>query len=157
MRLQNYKTAGHPIIYIDESGFSHDMPRRYGYSPKGQRCYGQHNWQARGRTNIMGALLEKALLTVCAFTSNINSDIFHAWITQDLLPKVPLNSVMVMDNASFHKRKDIQDAIKNAGFILEYLPVYSPDLNPIEKKWAHAKARRRKERCDVDHLFSFFN
>ncbi|PID36836.1 MAG: IS630 family transposase, partial [Rhodobacterales bacterium] len=26
----------------------------------------------------------------------------------------------------------------------EYLPPYSPDLNPIEHKWAPAKARRRK-------------
>ncbi|WP_218014688.1 transposase [Candidatus Regiella insecticola] len=44
-------------------------------------------------------------------------------------------------------------SIKNAGFTLEYLPVYSPDLNPIEHKWAQAKARRRKYRCDVDTLF----
>jgi transposase len=41
-----------------------------------------------------------------------------------------------MDNASFHKRQDIQEAITQAGHILEYLPPYSPDLNPIEKKWA---------------------
>ncbi len=30
---------------------------------------------------------------------------------------------------------------------------YSPDLNPIERKWAQAKAIRRKYRCDVDTLF----
>jgi transposase len=43
-----------------------------------------------------------------------------------------------MDNASFHKRQDIQEAITQAGHILAYLPPYSPDLNPIEKKWAQA-------------------
>ncbi|WP_176486992.1 hypothetical protein [Candidatus Regiella insecticola] len=32
--------------------------------------------------------------------------------------------------------------------------VYSPDFNPIEHKWAQAKARRRKYRCDIDTLFS---
>ncbi len=59
-----------------------------------------------------------------------------------------------MDNAAFHKRQDIQAAVKEAGLILKYLPPYSPDLNPIEHKWAQAKALRRKRRCDVDTLFS---
>lgn len=37
--------------------------------------------------------------------------------------------------------------------IVEFLPVYSPDLNPIEHKWAQVKNIRRRERCDVDELF----
>ena len=45
-----------------------------------------------------------------------------------------------MDNATFHKRQDTQEMIEKEGFILEYLPPYSPDLNPIEQKWAQAKA-----------------
>ena len=40
-----------------------------------------------------------------------------------------------MDNASFHKGIAMQEKIKDAGHILEYLPPYSPDLNPVEKKW----------------------
>ncbi len=44
-----------------------------------------------------------------------------------------------MDNASFHKREDIFDAIDEHGGTLEFLPPYSPDLNPIEKKWTQVK------------------
>lgn len=58
-----------------------------------------------------------------------------------------------MDNATFHKRSDTQLAIKQAGHILEYLPAYSPDLNPIEHKWAQAKKLRRKTRQTVTELF----
>ena len=36
-------------IYIDESGFAHDMPRRFGYAPLGERCFGSHDWHAKGR------------------------------------------------------------------------------------------------------------
>ncbi|MDO9213042.1 MAG: transposase, partial [Methylococcales bacterium] len=75
------------------------------------------------------------------------------WVVQCLLPVLPSNSVVVIDNASFHKRQDIQEAITQAGHILEYLPPYYPDLNPIEKKWAQAKAIRRQKRCSVDELF----
>ncbi|WP_446470480.1 transposase [Xenorhabdus stockiae] len=36
---------------------------------------------------------------------------------------------------------------------MEWLPPYSPDLNPIELKWAEVKAIRRRERCSIDELF----
>ena len=49
---------------------------------------------------------------------------------------------------------DIVDAIKEHGCIVEYLPPYSPDLSPIEKKWSQAKSVRKRDRCDVDTLFA---
>jgi transposase len=130
------------------------MPRRYGYALKGRRCYGPHDWHAKARTNVIGALLGKKLLTTCLFDTAIDSEVFHNWLTKDLLPKVPKNSVLVMDNATFHKRHDTQSCIKNEGLILEFLPPYSPDLNPIEHKWAQAKTRRRDLSCSISHLFA---
>ncbi|WP_235949952.1 transposase [Candidatus Regiella insecticola] len=47
---------------MDESGFAQDRPRLYGYSPKGKRCYGKNDWLAKGRVNIIGALLEGTLI-----------------------------------------------------------------------------------------------
>jgi transposase len=129
------------------------MPRTHGYAPVGERCFGKHDWHAKGRTNVIGALLGAYLLTVCLFSGSVNADVFLAWITQDLLPKVPEKCVIVMDNASFHKRDDIEQAILDAGHILEYLPAYSPELNPIEHKWAQAKAVRRRCHCSVDEVF----
>lgn len=111
------------------------------------------DWGAKGRTNAIGAVLGKTLLTVSLFTTTINSLIFRYWVEKELLPILPLTSVIVMDNAAFHKNKDMQDLIENKGYILQYLPPYSPDLNPIEKKWAHAKAIRKKHNCSIDDLF----
>tara|TARA_B100001059_G_scaffold227961_1_gene258433 strand:+ start:5404 stop:5808 length:405 start_codon:yes stop_codon:yes gene_type:complete len=129
----------HPIVFIDESGFSVDSPRDYGYSLRGERVYALKNWQEKGRINAIGALLDSHLLTVELFDGNINSDAFYHWVTEALLPVLPPSSVVVMDNASFHKRADTEAAIIEAGHILEYLPPYSPDLNPIEHKWAECK------------------
>lgn len=78
------------------------MPRTHGYATIGQRCFGTQDWHAKGRTNVIGALIEKLLLTVGLFNTNINADIFHAWVVQDLLPKLPPHCVIVMDNAAFH-------------------------------------------------------
>ena len=113
--IGKHHSNNRPVVYIDESGFAHDMPRTHGYSLKGQRCYGIRDWHAKGRTNAIGALIGKALLTIGLFNANINADIFTAWIAQDLLPKLPPKSVLVMDNAAFHKRQDTQKIIKKAG------------------------------------------
>ena len=152
--MSEYQQEGRPLVFVDESGFAHDMPRTHGYAPRGKRCWGTHNWGAKGRTNVIGAIIKGVLLTVTLFQSTINTPIFDAWVTQDLIPKLPPKSVVVMDNATFHKGTVMQKALEQAGHTLLYLPPYSPDLNPIEKKWAQAKAVRRKYNCDIPTLFN---
>ncbi|WP_220716054.1 transposase [Candidatus Rhabdochlamydia porcellionis] len=48
---------------------------------------------------------------------------------------------LILANASFHKSKESLEIIKKAGCEVLFLPTYSPDLNPIEKLWAHFKKR----------------
>ena len=129
------------------------MPRTHGYTKKGNRCYGKQDWHSKGRVNAIGALCKRTLISIGLFESYINADIFFAWLRQELLPKLKKGAVIIMDNASFHKRDDIKDLIKSSGFILEYLPEYSPDLNPIEKKWSQEKSIRRRTQCTVYELF----
>ena len=129
------------------------MPRTHGYAKKGCRCYGSQDWGAKGRTNVIGALLGGALLTVTLFDTTINTKIFDHWVIQDLIPKLPQRSVVILDNAAFHKGETMKNALKQAGHSLLYLPPYSPDLNPIEQKWAQAKAFRRKNKQDIHALF----
>ena len=49
--------------------------------------------------------------------------------------------LIVLDNASFHKRKDILGQIETEmpNIRLEFLPPYSPDFNLIELVWHSAK------------------
>ncbi len=133
------------------------MPRTHGYSIYGKRCYGKHDWGAKGRTNVIGALLGGVLLTVSMFESTINTDVYTAWVKQDLIPKLPPQSIIVMDNATFHKGNEMKIVIEEAGHTLLYLPPYSPDLNPIEKKWAQAKALRRRIGGSIHSLFKHSN
>ena len=93
------------------------------------------------------------MLTTWLCDFNVDSDVFHAWIVHDLLPKLSPGAVLIMDNATFHKRADTQQAISEAGHVLEYLPPYSPDLNPIEQKWAQEKAIRRRTQMTAEELF----
>ena len=67
---------------IDGSGFAYDMPRTHGYAPRGKHCVGIHDWQAKGRINVIGALLARTLLTVGLTTCNVDADIFNLWLKE---------------------------------------------------------------------------
>ena len=107
------------------------------------------DWHSSGR---VGAICGFKMLNVCLFEGNINSDVFYAWLTKELFFSIPEKAVIVLDNATFHKRSDSIQAIHTVLF----LPPYSPDLNPIEKKWAQAKNIRKKHRCSPYELFKNF-
>ena len=51
---------------------------------------------------------------------------------------------VVLDNASFHKGGRIRKLIESADCFLQYLPSYSPDLNPIEYSLAPIKNSIRR-------------
>ncbi|UAK45799.1 transposase [Legionella longbeachae] len=97
------------------------MPRTHGYSLKGTRCYGLRAWGERGRINAIGELRDNQLLTVSLFEGTINTATFNSWIEHDLLPKPPKKSVVIMDDAAFHKDKSMQQQLIKAGVTLEYL------------------------------------
>ena len=139
--LSDYMTQGYPIVYMDESGFEHETIRPYGYAPIGKPCIDRYNWQGKKRTNVIGALYERVLFALDYFEKNINRDLFYNWCKYTLIPSLKTKCVIVIDNASFHKR--VQKLLNRHGHRLLFLPPYSPDLNSIEKKWAQAKFLRQ--------------
>jgi transposase len=82
----------------------------------------------------------------------VNTAVFNSWLAQMLLPELTEASVIIMDNAAFHKHPSTRQLIQEAGHTLLYLPPYSPDLNPIEHRWAALKAQRRRTGLNPDQL-----
>ncbi|MFM2331831.1 MAG: hypothetical protein RIQ74_654, partial [Pseudomonadota bacterium] len=118
---------------------------------------GQYNWQLKNQTNAIGAIHQQKLFAVGLFDCKINADVFHFWVGRLLIPELPKNSIVVMDNATFHKRADTQALLEQQGHQIPWLPTYSPDLNPIEKMWAWIKRKRKEWLVDsIDQLFRFF-
>ena len=141
------------IIFNDESGFAKNIIRLNGYSKKGSRCFSSINWNEKGRINAIAGLRGNKLIGIGLYQHSVDRVIFESWLKEFLLPELTKKSVIVFDNASFHKGGMIEKIITDAGHILEYLPTYSPDLNPIEHKWHEAKHIIRKNGCNVDDVF----
>ncbi len=56
-----------------------------------------------------------------------------------IIPAVPKYSTIILDNASFHREKELRTLLRWKKVNLLFLPTYSPDLNPIEPQWANMK------------------
>jgi transposase len=69
----------------------------------------------------------------------MNHKLFELWFSSVLLVEIPAGSVIIMDRASFHRRKVLKKLAEEAGCRVIFLPAYSPDYNPIEKVWANLK------------------
>ena len=69
---------------------------------------------------------------------------FKRYLETDLLPHLNGDSVLVMDNMKLRHAKAVKNLLDSSGVRYIYLPLYSPDLNPIEKLWSTVKSFLRK-------------
>jgi transposase len=135
----------HRLVFIDETGASTKMARRYGRSLYGQRgvaAIPHGHWKT---TTFVGALRVTGMTAPMVLDGPMDGLAFEAYVTQVLVPTLKPGDIVVMDNLAAHKRAEVGIAIEAAGARLLYLPPYSPDLNPIEnafKAWLRKVAAR---------------
>jgi transposase len=91
------------------------------------------------RTNIVAGMNGQDAVAPLCYTGTTTSAVFEDWFANSLLPSVAKGSTIIMDNASFHRKSQLQELAINANVDLIFLPPYSPDYNPIEKLWANLK------------------
>jgi len=135
------------LVFVDESGATTEMTRRYGRAPSGERireATPAGHWSV---LTLMGAMSREGMLASMTVESATDGDVFLAYLDQVLCPvlcpALRPGQVVVMDNLSAHKIEGVRQRIEAAGAQLLYLPPYSPDFNPIEKAWSKIKQHLR--------------
>lgn len=136
------------LIYVDESGCDKRIGfRRAGWSPLGTTPVQVSKFHRDQRYQILPAYTQDGILHSRVFQGSTDASFFEDFI-EELLEhcgKYPEpKSVIIMDNASFHRSKGIEQMCLEKGVKLVYLPPYSPDLNPIEEFFAELKAFIRR-------------
>lgn len=115
------------------------MYREYAYASRGKKVYGEIFGRKFKRTNIVAAKINDKIIAPLQYSGTTDSILFEYWFEQHLLPCLPDEAVIVMDNASFHRKKQLFEIAQKYNKVLIFLPPYSPELNPIEKFWAYLK------------------
>ncbi|KAA1070844.1 hypothetical protein PGT21_050111 [Puccinia graminis f. sp. tritici] len=139
---------GRRVVFIDEAGFDLHSGRAFGYSPSGQPAVLSLVPKAK-QVTLIGALsvdgfdhyeLLNADNTkakgvgadeVCLFLSSLGA-------------RLPRESLIIMDNAPTHQGKRFKEVIgsleTSKSIKIEFLPPYSPFLNPIEYSFHSIKS-----------------
>lgn len=132
------------LIFIDETGASTKLARRYGRCRRGERLDAplpHGHWKT---TTFVGGLTNQGFIAPYVLDGAMDGAVFKAWTEQVLAPLLQPGDIVVMDNLPAHKVAGVRQAIEAKGAELRYLPSYSPDLNPIENAFAKLKALLRK-------------
>ncbi len=132
------------FVFLDETGASTNMVRRYGWGPKGERLVDTNPWGHWKTTTLVAGLREDGLIAPMVLDGAMDGPAFRAYVEQVLAPELRQGDVVVMDNLPAHKVAGVREAIAAVGAGVLYLPAYSPDLNPIEQVFAKLKGRLRK-------------
>lgn len=111
MHIKRYREDGRPIIYTDETYVhtshcmkkcwqSEDVSVNIPFS-RGERLIVVHAGWEKGFLNDC-SLLFKSGSAVGDYHQDMNSSNFLRWVKERLIPNLPANSVLVVDNASYH-------------------------------------------------------
>lgn len=132
------------IVYVDECGIDQCLYREYARAPRGEKVVAKISGRKFKRTNIVAGICQGEWVAPLEYSGTTDSVLFEYWFINCLLKEVDEGSVIILDNATFHKKSILPDLAKRYGCNVLFLPPYSPDLNPIENKWAWLKRKLRE-------------
>jgi transposase len=135
------------LVFIDESRVDGSIRiHRKGWAPRGKRPRQIKRFHRGQRFQILPAYIQDGVIHFRVYEGSTDTEIFENFV-EELLPyygRWPApKSVLIMDNASFHRSDKIQQMC-DAGVVLLYLPPYSYDFNPIEKMFRELKTYIRE-------------
>ena len=129
---------------MDEAGILPDSPIEKGWSKCNTRCHAMKPGKRLPRINIIAALCNKHIIALLARTGKTTSEVVENWIEKELIPHLKAGQILILDNATFHRKRAITALLEKVGCLARFLPTYSPDLNRIEHRWSGIKREIRK-------------
>jgi transposase len=132
------------FIFLDESGVNLGMTRFYGRGEIGKRVVDYVPDTRFESLTILSSLRHDGTTEALVFDGALNGEIFKEYMRSCLAPTLKEGDVVIMDNLSSHKAKGLKEIVEERGARIEYLPPYSPDLNPVENMWSKVKSQLRQ-------------
>jgi transposase len=126
------------LVFIDQSG----------RAIRGERCragVAHDHWKTM---TVTGAVRLIGITAPFVHDGAMDGNVFLAYVEQVLLPSLEPGDIVVMDSLSAHKAAGVRDTIESMGTKLMFLPLDSPDFNPIENAFSklNAMLQARAER-----------
>ena len=126
------------IVFIDESGLSTRPTRVRTWAPRGQTpvLHETFNWKS---LSIIGGL------ALWRFYFQIHAGSIKSLQVVEFLRHlqrhIPGKILIIWDGASIHRSLLVKNYVASTKgrLVVERLPAYAPELNPVEYMWGHLK------------------
>lgn len=115
------------------------MSRNWGRAPRGKRVIVKRPGRRFKRLNIVAGQIGTEVIAPFYYDWTTTALWFEVWFEWHFCPLLPLGTYIVMDNARFHRKVELERIAKIYGLQILWLPPYSPDKNHMEKLWANLK------------------
>ena len=132
-------------MYLDESGIEDNATTANGWSLKGQRCYGKKLYQHKRRVSMVAGLCGRQIIAPLVFEGTCNTALFETYVKDFLIPELKPGQTVVMDNISFHKRKEIKMLIESIGADILFLKVIVRTEHPYGERLYNLDARSPRQ------------
>jgi transposase len=136
------------LKFLDETGVTISLTPLSGRAAPGV-CVVDRVPRNYGRPlSLLATLRARGVTAPMTVEGPVDTGVVRVYVEQVLGPSLVPGDIVVMDNLAVHKVAGIAEAIRARGAHVQYLPPYSPDLNPIEQGWSKLKTalRQRKAR-----------
>ena len=127
------KLQGAEIHWADETGIKSHDHRGRGFALKGKTPIRKHN-PVREKVNMISSITNQGKLRWMCYEESFTYQVFHRFLKRLIMEAEGKKVFVILDNLRVHHSKVIKRWIRRYQHLiqLEYLPSYSPDLNPDE-------------------------
>lgn len=139
------------------------MTRRYARAPSSERAHAAVPFNPGPAITLVMTLGLSGVVAPCAFKGAMNGHIFGLYLAEQVIPQLPQDAILVVDNLSAHHSEDARDALEAHGLVavddpedvddkevadalakpgvqVWFLPPYSPELSAVEECGSKVKA-----------------
>jgi transposase len=142
--VEKAKTLGAEIYFLDEASVRSDSHRGFTWGKVGETPVVRDSGGRFG-LKLISAVTPRGDMRFSFINENMNSAKFIQFLKK-LRSDAGRPIIVITDNARYHHSKETQAFIEEQvdSIVMAFLPAYSPELNPDEQVWNHAKARLAK-------------
>ena len=140
--------CGAAIYFVDESSIRSDHHCGTTWGLIGQTPVVEDSGDRFG-IKLISAVTPRGDMRFATIEGSMNSDAFISFLKK-LRSDADCPIIVIADNARYHSSKMVSDFVASTEgqITLAHLPRYSPELNPDEQVWNHAKRRLSQEFID---------
>jgi transposase len=131
------------FVSVDETAIYVDMKPSHGYAPRGARLSHTQTPRHRTRMTLLLAISTQGVVLSRLLPGSAKGPSFAQFIN-DLAAVSQPRTRILLDNASIHKTRAVQQAARSGNAELVYLPPYTPQFQPVEHCFSVLKSRYRR-------------